>query len=46
MRLATACAFGFAIATGSEWVFGFLLMWYTAICLEKLAKQSVSGGDR
>lgn len=34
MRLATASAFIFALATGSGWVFAFLIIWYIAIPLE------------
>jgi len=36
----------FVVCTGSVWVFGFVVMWYVAVCLEKFVKQYVSGGGR
>ena len=37
MKLATLWAVTFVLFTGSEWVFGFVAMWYLAILVEYTA---------
>lgn len=46
MKLATLWAVTFALFTGSEWVFSFLIMWYLAILVEYAAIEFFSFSRR